>query len=123
MLERNLEEDNAITLDNPALLTNFVNRLLEKFRIQSIQRALDYDNIRTYDNLMKFIARCLHTVQRDPDEWADTVSSLKKAYNTCSCKFGPPGFIFLFIFGERSFSECYSLFIHSYVICLVSSAF
>ena len=43
-LER-IEEDNAVTLDIPALLTNFVNRLPEKFRIQYIQRALDHDNI------------------------------------------------------------------------------
>ena len=77
-----IEEDYAFTLANPALLTNFVNRLPEKFRIQYIQRALDHDNTRTFDDLMKFIAGCLRAMERDPGEWADAVSSMKKANNT-----------------------------------------
>ena len=54
-LER-IEENNAVTLANPALLTNFVKRLPEKFRIQYIHRALYHDNIWTFDDLMKFLA-------------------------------------------------------------------
>ena len=70
-LER-IEMNNAVTLDNPALLTNFVNRLPHKFHTQYIQRALDHDNIRTFDDLMKYLARCLHAVKRDPEECGDT---------------------------------------------------
>ena len=75
-LER-IETNNAVTLDNPALLTNFVNRLPDKFRTQYIQRALDHDNIRTFDDLMKYFARCLRAVERDPEEWGDTDGSSK----------------------------------------------
>ena len=80
-LER-IEEGNALILDNPALLTNFVNRLPEKFIIQYIQRALDLENTRSFDDLMKFLACCLRAVEHDPDEKTDTVSSLKKDNTT-----------------------------------------
>ena len=42
-LER-IEDDNSITLSNPALLSNIVKRLPEKFRIEYVQHALHHYN-------------------------------------------------------------------------------
>ena len=46
-----------------------------------IQRALDHDNICTFDDLMKYLARCLHAVEPDPEKWGDTADSAKKNIN------------------------------------------
>ena len=75
-LER-IEAKNAVTLDDTALLTSFVNRIPEKFQIQCIQRVLDHDNVRSFDDLMGFLGHCLRAVEHDRDEW-QMPSALRK---------------------------------------------
>ena len=64
-----IESNNAATLDNPALVNNFVKRLPHNFRTQYIQRALDHDNLRTFSDLMTYLPRSLRAVERDPEDW------------------------------------------------------
>ena len=47
-----VEADNAASLDNPALVANFVKRLPRKFRKALIQHELDIDSTRDFNDLM-----------------------------------------------------------------------
>ena len=73
-----IESNIAATLINPALVNNFVKRLPYNFRKQYIQRALDHDTFRNFSDLMTYLACSLRTVERDPDDWVDTIDPLKK---------------------------------------------
>ena len=50
-----IESNNAATLDNPALVNNFLKRLLHNFCKQYIQRALDHNIFRTFSDLMAYL--------------------------------------------------------------------
>ena len=76
-----VETNNSATLDNPALVNNFVRRLPNNFRKQYIQRALDSDITRNFNDLMTYITRCLRAVERDPDDWVEHVDAPKKIVN------------------------------------------
>ena len=51
-----VEMSNAATLDNPALVNNFLKRLPRNFRKQYIQCALDSDIFCNFNDLMTYLA-------------------------------------------------------------------
>ena len=65
-----VETDNAVSLDNPALVVNFVKRLPRKFRKAYIQHELDIVSTRDFNDLMTYLPRCLRTVEKTPDNWS-----------------------------------------------------
>ena len=76
-----IESNNAVTLDKSALVNNFVKLLPHNFRNQYIPRTLDHDISRTFSDLMTYLARYIRAVERDPDDWVDTIDPPKKNVN------------------------------------------
>ena len=76
-----VETSDAATLDNLALVNNFVKRLPHNFRKQYIQRALDSDITRNFNDLLTYLTRCLRAVERDPDDWLEIVDTPKQFVN------------------------------------------
>ena len=65
------------SLDNPALVNNFVKRLPQKFRTQYHYHALDTDSTLKFNDLLTYFTCSIHAAEHNPEEWVETLDTLK----------------------------------------------
>ena len=71
----------AASLDNPALVNNFIKRLPQKFRSQYHFQALNIDSTRKFDDLLKYLTRSIRATEHNPEVWVEITDNSKRTNN------------------------------------------
>ena len=69
------------SLDNPALVNNFVKHLPQRFRTEYHSRALDTDTTRKFNDLLTHVTRSIRATKHCAEEWVVTTDTVKRASN------------------------------------------
>ena len=76
-----VQKSEIASLDNPALVNNFVKRLPQRFRIKYHDHALYIDNTWKFNDLLKFITRAIRDAEHNPEKWVNDTGTSKSNPN------------------------------------------
>ena len=74
-------KNEVASLDNLALVNNFVKHLPQKFCTQYLHRVLDTDCTRMFDDLLTYLTCSISVAEHNPKEWVEIHDTLKQTNN------------------------------------------